>query len=75
MEYTLTDDEQRALAEFRDAHQDAHFTRYRLACPTYGRSASIFDLTFKLGSGIGVGVEVTCTLCGLTEDITNYRSW
>jgi hypothetical protein len=75
MEYTLTDDEQRALAEFRDAHRDAHFTRYRRTCSSYGRDADVCDLTFKHGSGVGVGVEATCTVCGLTEDITDYGSW
>lgn len=58
----LTDKENAAAAEWQYKHR----------CK--GKAARVITVT-ATPTGIGTAVELACTVCGKTKNVTDYESW
>lgn len=66
--HILSDKERQAL----DAFQHEHYERHKDSHPRTSGSSFTYKIT---GVGIGTIIEVTCPICGESQDITDTSSW
>lgn len=55
-----------------DSFQHEHYERHKDSHPRTSGSSFIYKIT---GVGIGTVIEVTCPICGESQDITDTSSW